>query len=489
MAKKSKSQVRRQKNKRNKNQDQISSAKQELAGLIDELRDKKRTEVKEPKEEKQIALSKEFESIFSKFELSNPEVSHIGSPLHEQKTESQVYHSEDEEIAKEPPSVSKKRQRKLAKPSLSYLKSMATYPQVVQWYDCDAPDPTLLVMIKSHKNIVPVPGHWQLKREYLSGRSLLSKKPFELPDIIRQTDIEEMRNTLPGKNDDENNPSLKEISRARVQPKMNTLDIDYKKLHDAFFKLGARWKPDFMLPYGDLFYENRNLNEEENWHNLLKNIRPGNISDKLREAMGLPEGKLPPWCAKMKDFGLPPGYPNLRIAGLNWGIENLNGNVYGSLKQTASGKKHGELFGEKVFFEEEQESESESENEGSSENRIEGDSEVEEKANAENHFEELKLQELITKDLPVENPVDHKEDDVPKQLYTVLKEKQVGDQSEFSGSRTVYEIPSKSKRKATNDENGDLDSSSNLVSNKKQKAVTNQPKDHSSENESKKFKF
>ena len=103
-------------------------------------------------------------------------------------------------------------------------------------------------------------------------------------------------------------------------------------------------------------------------HLLVKNIRPGNISDKLREAMGLPEGKLPPWCAKMKDFGLPPGYPNLRIAGLNWGIENLNGNVYGSLKQTASGKKHGELFGKKVFFGEEQESESESENEGSSEN-------------------------------------------------------------------------------------------------------------------------
>jgi splicing factor 3B subunit 2 len=34
----------------------------------------------------------------------------------------------------------------------------------------------------------------------------------------------------------EANQTLKQKTRERVQPKMGKIDIDYQKLHDAFFK-------------------------------------------------------------------------------------------------------------------------------------------------------------------------------------------------------------------------------------------------------------
>ena len=45
--------------------------------------------------------------------------------------------------------------------------------------------------------------------------------------------------------------------RERVRPKMGKIDIDYQKLHDAFF----RWqtKPKMSI-HGDLYYEVQYLN-------------------------------------------------------------------------------------------------------------------------------------------------------------------------------------------------------------------------------------
>ncbi len=45
---------------------------------------------------------------------------------------------------------------------------------------------------------------------------------------------------------------MKQKMRERVRPKMGKIDIDYQKLHDAFF----RWqtKPKMSI-HGDLYYE------------------------------------------------------------------------------------------------------------------------------------------------------------------------------------------------------------------------------------------
>ena len=40
--------------------------------------------------------------------------------------------------------------------------------------------------------------------------------------------------------------------RERVRPKMGKIDIDYQKLHDAFFRYQTKPK---MTIHGDLYYE------------------------------------------------------------------------------------------------------------------------------------------------------------------------------------------------------------------------------------------
>ncbi|QLL34745.1 hypothetical protein HG536_0H01200 [Torulaspora globosa] len=328
--------------------------------------------------------------------------------------------------------ISKRQLRKMAKPSLSELKKTALYPEVIEWYDCDAQYPALLVNIKSSKNIVQVPAHWQTKREYLSGRSLLEKKPFELPDIIKQTDIEVMRKTIPEDENGKEDPSLKQTSRARVQPKLGSLDIDYKKLHDVFFKLGARWKPDILLAYGDQYYENRNLHEEAVWKKYRDQKKPGKISSKLRQAMGLSEGQLPPWCAKMRTLGMPPSYPDLKIAGLNWDIENLRGEVYGSLKDPDATKNTHPLFGTIISAYDEPETTEESKTK---------------RKEAQEHTVEQALEPVKTiivddgKQVtqttkvspPAGSPVPQESPKASKALYTVLKEKAVEETARRQG--------------------------------------------------------
>lgn len=45
--------------------------------------------------------------------------------------------------------------------------------------------------------------------------------------------------------------------------------------------------------------------------------RPGMISDKLREALGMTPNSPPPWLYNMQRVGMPPSYQTLRIPGMN----------------------------------------------------------------------------------------------------------------------------------------------------------------------------
>ncbi len=142
---------------------------------------------------------------------------------------------EDDEEGK--PKLSKRKMKKLNRLSVAELKQLVDRPDVVEMHDVTARDPRLLVHLKSARNTVPVPRHWCFKRKYLQGKRGIEKPPFDLPDFIKKTGIMEMRAALQEKEDAK---GMKAKMREKVRPKLGKIDIDYQKLHDAFFKWQVR---------------------------------------------------------------------------------------------------------------------------------------------------------------------------------------------------------------------------------------------------------
>lgn len=282
--------------------------------------------------------------------------------------------------------ISKKKLKKLTRLSVAQLKQLVTRPDVVEMHDVTAKDPRLLVHLKATRNTVPVPRHWCYKRKYLQGKRGIEKSPFELPDFIRATGIEDMRAAL---QDKEENKNLKAKMREKVRPKLGKIDIDYQKLHDAFFRFQTKPK---MTIHGDLYYESKEFETR------LKEKKPGNLSDDLRVALGMPVGANaeripPPWLIAMQRYGPPPSYPSLKIPGLNAPIPEgcafgYHAGGWGKPPVDETGKPlYGDVFGtqgpdQKAAEEEEEidksnwgelESESESEEESSEEEEEQDD--------------------------------------------------------------------------------------------------------------------
>ncbi|KIL59014.1 hypothetical protein M378DRAFT_85682 [Amanita muscaria Koide BX008] len=319
-----------------------------------------------------------FSDVFARFQLPPEEE----STQEKEPTKGEVIYSDgdmesegssDEE--KKP--LSKKKARKLKRMTIAQLKSVVKKPELVEWTDVTAADPRLLMHLKGHRNTVPIPAHWSAKRDYLQGKRGIEKPPFQLPAYIADTGIAQMRDAIKEK---EANMSLKAKTRERVQPKMGKMDIDYQKLHDAFFKYAT--KP-LVTTFGEMYYEGKEFETQ------LKEKRPGDLSPELVEALSIPPLAPPPWLISMQRFGPPPSYPTLRIPGLNapipegaqWGFHPggwgkppldeynrpLYGDVFGVLPKvtdTNIGEPvDKELWGELEPEEEEEEEESESEEE------------------------------------------------------------------------------------------------------------------------------
>lgn len=306
----------------------------------------------------------------------------------------EIYFDDEDEIPDEEqesePKISKKKRKELNKLSVAELKAMVRKPEIVEWTDTSASDPRLLIHIKAHRNVVPVPSHWSLKREYLSSKRGVEKAPFALPKFIQETGIAEMRDAALDKQEQS---SLKQKQRERVQPKMGRLDIDYQKLYEAFFRFQT--KPE-LTRYGEIYYEGKE------YETNLKHLRPGDLSDELKEALNMPPGAPPPWLINQQRYGPPPSYPALKIPGLNappppgamWGyhpggygkppVDEHNRPLYGGdifgVLQPQQNVQHGEpvekdLWGE-LQASEESEEESEEEDEEEDEEADEGDNET-----------------------------------------------------------------------------------------------------------------
>lgn len=261
----------------------------------------------------------------------------------------EIYYSDDDDVPMEEDEdtknqgLSRKKARRINRPSVAQLKQVVDKPEIVEWTDVAAADPTLLIHLRGYRNIVPVPAHWGQKRDYLASKRGVAKQPYELPAFIRDTGIQEMRNPY-----DTQHQTLRQKMRERVQGRLGRLDVDYQKLHDAFFRYQT--KPP-LSKYGEVYYEGKEF--ETNF----KHKRPGEISDELKEALNIPPGAPPPWLINMQRFGPPPSFPNLKIPGLNapipagakWGYHPggwgkapadeynrpLYGDVFGVMEKTA----------------------------------------------------------------------------------------------------------------------------------------------------------
>ncbi|CAK7197743.1 hypothetical protein SEUCBS139899_000391 [Sporothrix eucalyptigena] len=251
----------------------------------------------------------QFKDVFNKFG-PNPEDDDVAREANA-GNQGEVFMNDqyemipDEDDENSRPKLSKKKRKKLNTLSIAELKALVQNPEVVDWHDVSSSDPRLLVVIKAQKNVVPVPGHWSLKREYLSSKRGVEKPPFQLPAFIAETGITEMRDAVLEKQAEQ---TLKQKQRERVQPKMGKLDIDYQKLYDAFFRFQT--KPS-LTRFGDVYYEGKE------WETEYRNFKPGDVSDALKEALNMPSGFPPPWLLQQQRIGPPPSYPNIKIPGLN----------------------------------------------------------------------------------------------------------------------------------------------------------------------------
>lgn len=188
---------------------------------------------------------------------------------------------------------------------VAHLKEKVRRPDLVEAWDITASDPLFLIYLKSLKNTVPVPRHWNQKSKFLQSKRGILKPMFKLPEFIEATGISKLRDPFLER---DGQKMVKEKLRDRMNPRLGKIDIDYKVLHDAFFKYQTKSK---LTGFGDVFYEGK---EEEG---KAKQFKPGLLSEELRVALGITDFQAPPWIINMQRYGSPPNYPTLRILGTN----------------------------------------------------------------------------------------------------------------------------------------------------------------------------
>ncbi|KAH7837098.1 hypothetical protein Vadar_009487 [Vaccinium darrowii] len=257
-------------------------------------------------------FDEEFRKVFEKFSFKETAGSEENDKKEESDANAVLKKKDDSDSEEEEPDnqqkekgISNKKKKLHRRMKIAELKQISTRPDVVEVWDATAADPKLLVYLKSYRNTVPVPRHWCQKRKFLQGKRGIEKQPFQLPDFIAATGIEKIRQAYIEKEDSK---KLKQKQRERMQPRMGKMDIDYQVLHDAFFKYQTKPK---LTAHGDLYHEGKEFEVK------LREMKPGMLSQELKEALGMPEGAPPPWLINMQRYGPPPSYPHLKIPGLN----------------------------------------------------------------------------------------------------------------------------------------------------------------------------
>lgn len=368
-------------------------------------------------------LYQQFSNVFERFKpvetSETSETSEISEavtvrpkdeePLSEDDNNDDDHDQHDDKPAK----ILKRQLRKQNRVSLADLKISTNYPQMVEGTDADAPDPYLLVKLKTLPNAIPVPGHWKQRGKALYARRGIDRLPFKLPRYIADTGIMDMRQ-------DPLDLTLKQQQRSRVQVKLGRLDIDYNKLHDAFFKFQFE-SPPRLLGFGDVYSDGRDENTLTDA--IIQGFRPGVVNLELRKALGMPENDMglpPPWINVMRQIGKPPAYADHIIPGVDGEYNNRG---YQERQKRGKLGNYGEKWGvlalvESLEDDDDDEASEEEEEEVQDQNNDDANDSTKEQPlpKTNTNSEPVERVEITTMDeKPVEDP--------SKSLYTVVNEK------------------------------------------------------------------
>jgi splicing factor 3B subunit 2 len=134
---------------------------------------------------------------------------------------------------------------------VAQLKAIVKRPDLVEAWDITAMDPLFLAELKTVKNSVPVPRHWNQKSKFLQSKRGILKPMFKLPEFIEATGISKLRDPF---SERDGQKMVREKLKERMNPRLGKIDIDYGVLHDAFFKYQTKSK---MTTFGDTYYEGK----------------------------------------------------------------------------------------------------------------------------------------------------------------------------------------------------------------------------------------
>lgn len=417
----------------------------------------------------EAAVATMFERFKRPEELLNDEVETEEEQDTKKENRAIADASTDGEIVQGEKKLSKRQKKLMSRLSVAQLKRLVRRPDVVESHDVTAPDPLLLVYLKAYPNSVPVPRHWCQKRKYLQAKRGTEKVPYKLPEFIEATGISKMRETV-HENDD--NKSLRQKARERMNAKMGKIDIDYEVLYTAFFK--NQTKP-ILTGHGDLYYENKE------YETKAYKKRPGVLTERLRDALGMQsEDSPPPWLINMQRYGPPPSYPSLKIPGLNapipsgasfgfhpggWGkppVDEFGQPLYGDVFRTSSDLSMSDDVVDKTRWGELEEIESEEEEDDFDGANNDEDDEVDvvdddeglatpsgissvAMTGIETPGHEIDLRKGVQSVSSVDTPSQ------PRTLYSVLQSKDTTVSStSLYGSDRQYVLPSETKKRPRN---------------------------------------
>jgi splicing factor 3B subunit 2 len=142
---------------------------------------------------------------------------------------------------------------------VAQLKALVKRPDLVEAWDITAPDPLFLCDLKTVKNTIPVPRHWNQKSKFLQTKRGILKPMFKLPEFIEATGnfkfyligISKLRDPF---SERDGSKMVREKLKERMNPRLGKIDIDYQVLHDAFFKYQLKSN---LTVFGDIFYEGK----------------------------------------------------------------------------------------------------------------------------------------------------------------------------------------------------------------------------------------
>lgn len=166
----------------------------------------------------------------------------------------------------------------------------AAAAELVSEHDGNAEDPFFTVLMKAQPSTVPVPRHWDRLRAYMSLQADREEAVGIVPPEIQALGVDKIR--------------------AAKDKRANPDQIAFMSCFMTGTPLQRKTFGVELTRFGDVHNESRWLPKAH--------YTPGELSQRLRAALGMGATAPPPWLYSMQTMGrLPPAYPSLRAPGLN----------------------------------------------------------------------------------------------------------------------------------------------------------------------------